>query len=632
MSSEFLNQIRKNLSNNTPTHKVYKSFGRLHIERKLPFLCLYRRPPHNDWGTHRLVLSEASYLVASANLPNQKDKMEDFKGLLKMISDEFGVILIIDLFASTDIREAQKDDETLMSPQFIIHTSRDSKTASTIETLKSALKKVKMNKQMANVSINTHKSYVDDALTPLLSSRQAKKIHAHILGLEVAPVYRSPNQSEVYPLALRSLRRGLSRALKRAFHEFTIKQTKRTPKNYLALGRRAFVKSVFRVDEALSHIDNSFDFLLQTTPINMEAAWNSFKKKKYCTLPKFIYRPLPFDPSLMKRNLFKIPIEKIEDPTMELLMSEKQQELDHKISLLRLIDTKNFFYASLALYGIPSDELLEVAVRIMDVIPMVETNKSPKRALSPKAFAALAQREIEAYQEMYPAMNPAVEIREDLYAGLLVSHGNLLIGKEARIPTQRAYALICHEVGTHIVTYYNGKSQPFHQLYNGLADYDELQEGLGILAEYLVGGLSHDRLRIIAARVIAANALINGADFLEIHRLLTKQFSFTERTAFLIAARICRAGGLTKDIVYLRGLLSIIDYLHKGGDLDILYIGKIGRKHIPLIKELQWRKVLSPTPLSPRFLKSQDSRSRLNSIKKTGSILEAIDHLIREAS
>ena len=48
---------------------------------------------------------------------------------------------------------------------------------------------------------------------------------------------------------------------------------------------------------------------------------------------------------------------------------------------------------------------------------------------------------------------------------------------------EKAAALLAHEVGTHIVTYVNGKAQPFRQLYAGLAGYEAFQEGIAVLAE-----------------------------------------------------------------------------------------------------------------------------------------------------
>ena len=72
------------------------------------------------------------------------------------------------------------------------------------------------------------------------------------------------------------------------------------------------------------------------------------------------------------------------------------------------------------------------------------------------------------------------------------------------------HALLQHEIGTHVLTYYNGKGQPFRQLYAGLSGYEALQEGIAVLSEYLVGGLCGNRLRLLAARVVAVRAMLDG--------------------------------------------------------------------------------------------------------------------------
>ncbi len=42
--------------------------GRLHIDRPLPFLCVYRRPEgHADTGTEQLLTSQAAYLIVSSS-------------------------------------------------------------------------------------------------------------------------------------------------------------------------------------------------------------------------------------------------------------------------------------------------------------------------------------------------------------------------------------------------------------------------------------------------------------------------------------------------------------------------------------------------------------------------------------
>jgi len=193
----------------------------------------------------------------------------------------------------------------------------------------------------------------------------------------------------------------------------------------------------------------------------------------------------------------------------------------------------------------------------------------------------------------------------------MASRGHLLINKTIKIPVSRVEALIAHEVDTHIVTYYNGQAQPFRQLYVGLPNYDELQEGLAVLAEYLVGGLNRPRLRLLAARVVAAKSMIDGASFIDVFHQLNGTYNFEQKTAFTITMRIFRSGGLTKDAVYLRGLLKLLEYLKAGGELETLYIGKFGLEHLSLIKELQSRKILTPPPLRPHFLDNPESKERI---------------------
>jgi uncharacterized protein (TIGR02421 family) len=207
----------------------------------------------------------------------------------------------------------------------------------------------------------------------------------------------------------------------------------------------------------------------------------------------------------------------------------------------------------------------------------------------------------------------------------MVSRGNLLVSDQSQIPSSRVEALIQHEVGTHVLTYHNGRAQKMRHLYTGFAGYDALQEGLAVLAEHLVGGLSRPRLRLLAARVVAARLMVDGASFVETFRALDRGYGFARRTAFVITMRTYRSGGLTKDVVYLRGLLQILDYLARGGDLEPLFVGKIATQHLPVIRELRWRGVLTEPPLLPRYLSSADALDRLGKLRRGASVLQLIE-------
>jgi uncharacterized protein (TIGR02421 family) len=198
----------------------------------------------------------------------------------------------------------------------------------------------------------------------------------------------------------------------------------------------------------------------------------------------------------------------------------------------------------------------------------------------------------------------------------MISHGNFLIGVESVVAQHRVEATLQHEVGTHALTYHNGRNQPLKLLGIGLAGYEELQEGIAVLSEFLVGGLTRQRLRQLAARVDAVEQLVQGAEFVDVFRSLHGQHGFSERTAYDITMRIFRGGGFTKDAVYLRGLTGVLEYLQHGGDLEIILLGKVALDHVEIIDELRWRQILEAPRLMPRYLNADQTlpRARLEKI------------------
>ena len=137
---------------------------------------------------------------------------------------------------------------------------------------------------------------------------------------------------------------ALSLALRQAYFEFARSRTTHRPPHYHALGRKAVVKAVWDIDRQLAAVSNQFDYLLQLTPVNPNGAWKQFQREQFERVPEFHYRPLPVDPALLKRELYKIPIERVEDPALQRLFQEKQEELELKLTMLRDRDTPRFLY------------------------------------------------------------------------------------------------------------------------------------------------------------------------------------------------------------------------------------------------------------------------------------------------
>ncbi len=623
ISKRAIASATKRLQEGKRVRRSLPIWGRLHIDRQLPFLIVYRRPPTGgDPGTSRLVAGEASYLTAAGDKHLHSSLMALTRGIANTVGNLFGAFLVVEVWAGPDEElEGAPED---YKPGFRVFTNKNDAVSSTVGVLGKALKQVTAKKQTADVEVITTARIRPAGLRPLISKKAADELHIHHLGIEVRPIYRDQSTKTEFPLIRRALHRGLARALRRCVFEFVSTQTTQQPRNYQSLGPRSFAKAVWRVDRQLANASNQFDFLLSVTPTNSDVAWSTFRRKHFQIEPKFTYRALPIEPALLKRSLFQVKVESVEDPVLAQLFRSQQIELDRKITMLSERGTDRFKYGSLQLYGGVDDFLHSAAEAILFQFPPRTRDESKGGSVDATEFAKRANRQIDQYRKVFPDFSGQALVRDDV-SGLLVSRGNLLIGKSSKTPISRVDALIAHEVGTHIVTYMNGRAQPFRQLYVGLPNYDELQEGLAVLSEYLVGGLSRPRLRLLAARVIAAKAMIDSAGFIDVFRLLNDRYRFEQRTAFGITMRIFRSGGLTKDAIYLRGLLRLLDYLKEGGDIELLFIGKFGFEHLAIINELQSRKVLSGVGLRPHYLDLPETKKRLERLRDGLSVLELVE-------
>jgi uncharacterized protein (TIGR02421 family) len=292
--------------------------------------------------------------------------------------------------------------------------------------------------------------------------------------------------------------------------------------------------------------------------------------------------------------------------------------------MLSDVGTSRFLPGSLQVYGGADPALLNVALDLLGHVPSHARDDLRQGQVDARGFAEHARAEIKEYQHQYADFAATVSVREDIFSGLLCSGGDLLIGKQTKIPVSRVRALLQHEVGTHLLTYYNGLAAQFQQLHSGFAGYDAMQEGLAVLSEHLVGGLSRPRIRLLAARVVAAAQMVDGATFIETFRLLHRHFAFAQRVAYIITMRTFRGGGLTKDMVYLRGLIEMLEYVGTGGDLEPLFVGKIASDHIPFIQELQLRQVLGTPPLRPRYLGDPQVIGRLEQLRNGLTVFDLI--------
>ena len=485
----------------------------LNMDRLLPFLCVYRRnPEREDLGTEQLVTAEASYLSAPGAATRRKGLRQLICRIAEAGSSKLGSFLILEIWSGEDRDVPRQHDEVtgeplLPGPAFRILTRRPHRPEGTVAKLQIELQRIKINRHSALVDIDLDARNHPPHMAQLISQSDAERFRCHVLGLEVRPVYRDSMSGEVYDGILRSLHRGLGLALKKTFFAFSLNRTNVRPQHYFVLGRKSLPKRVWHVDRQLAEVSSQFKFLLLVTPINAERAWYTFSESGYRKEPEFQYRPVGTDPLLLKRRLLSIRTEEIEDPTLAHLFRQTQDELDRQITMLADVATRRFLPGSLQVYQGVEPPLLDLARDILGLYPNSEDEA--RGSTSAKEFAHRANREIRHYQRQMSSLTGRAIVRDDMYSGLLSTGGNLLVGRETAFAEDRVDALIQHEVGTHLVTYYNGQAQPLRLLKVGLAGYDGLQEGLAVLSEYLVGGLSRGRMRTLAGRVVAADRMVS---------------------------------------------------------------------------------------------------------------------------
>lgn len=634
ISEEFVADVCGRLAQGQGVRRRLPGGGRLHIDRRLPFLVLYRERGSESVGaSSRLITGEAAHLIAPGAAEYQEGLRELVTGIAREMRDAFNVFLLLEVWLAREGGKGsdERKEKGVRSPTFRIVTAALPPDDISVQRLFGALTEVPLRPPPLDVEVSVaRRASVPDMPALLPHDSAAEGIHA--LGIEILPVHRQARTGVEYPEIFETLRRGLSHAVKQTAYHFTLTHGRQAPGHYLAFGRRIAARAAEQVDAELSEMARSFDLLLQVTPVNTPRARVQFDRHGRDRNPAFDYRPLALDTDAFQRRLYELPLERLEDPTLASICREARDELSRKLTMLNDRNTPRFLYGSLAVFGTVDEPLLDLARNLLEHIPVAgdevvesggDRSLASAQPVNADGFLARAELELDGYRERHPELESGAEIRDDV-SGLMVSRGNLLIGRRVTVPPHRVEALLQHEIGTHVVTFANGRAQPLGILSTGLAGYEELQEGMAVLAEHLVAGLDSTRFRLLAARVVAVSSVIDGAEFVDTYRVLTREHGLRPATAFTVAMRVHRGGGLTKDVVYLRGLVRLLDYLAEGGELTPLYVGKVAFEQLPRIRELLWREYLKPPVLRPNYLKAPGARARLARLRAPHTVLDLI--------
>lgn len=609
------------LNSGKPVRKKSAGRSRLHIDRPLPFLFLHQFDAHRQQrAAERLCTSNAAYLLTSS----ATDDVPLLNAIGRLMREQFGRFLLFEL-GELEEDLLLKDDSPFLAPfEVKLCSDGSAETAAAAETFCRAIEEIDPLYRTPRIEDHTIDSEAGKA-----NSGYLQRLDRDLAFIKVsfAPIYKQPGRDAVYPELLQRLVTFFYDANLRAIDAFTNPNASAATPTHRRFGRKGVIEAVHRVDRQIDEICASFDFLLAVTPINAAAAWAEFSGSDFQHTPRFLYRPLPVDIEATKRKLFSISLDHLEDPVLERLYQEKQEELDVQLTMLRWRNSPKFRDAGTLLYRPVEDSLRQLA---RDLITSLNADTDGAQSqdcdgdewVDSAAVVAHAEDMVADYRSRYGDFVPRIEVRDDVPAGLMVSGSSLLVSSNIRMRKRRIEALLSHEIGVHLLTYFNGDAQELLLFRDGLAGYEALQEGLAVFAEYAVGGLTSERLKLLAARVLACDRMLDGATFIDTFRFLQRECGLPDRSAFYVTLRVYRGGGLCKDAIYLRGLTQVLEHLRNGGDLTPFWLGKIAVDHLPVVEELRARELLAPVPLTPHFATGSGVAER---VKHTRRGLSPID-------
>ncbi len=580
ISENIKKKVIQAIDSREPIH-IEKEHFELNIKSSLPYIQLYRYTGEHQGQFKELLRQSSSSLM----ILDEHWNLEEFIGEIShSISKIFNSCLILELISGTGNQNIE-----ICS----LHDDSDI----TVKSLKKALEDLET--QELSVSITQEDT---SAVKPPLSQEYRKDNGIFWIGLTI-PL---PADHEVNTLS-----KHLTDAFKKVVFTFIRIQTSNHFSHYLMHDNNKLDENVKQMDQDLADISEELSFLLNTTPVNHQAAWEEFKSHNYKEEPQFSYRMIKFDPEEIKQRLFKLEMDDIKGTTADYILRQKRIQLEVELTLLQSREAVGAKYLGHYLYGAPDQKEIKAAKQILDKVK--DNPEDNEERVDCHEFAKIAQSEIDYLKEAFKNENIASEIRNDI-VGLMVDKTKVYISEGMSIRKSRVAALIQHEIGTHILTYCNGLRQPIKQLYTGFAGYNQLQEGLAVLSEYFVGGLSASRLRLIAARVIAADCLVKSKSFTQTYDLLVEKYSFSKELSFEITMRIYRGGGLIKDVIYLRGVILLLEYLQNGGDLELLFTGKFSLHYVPLISKFLKQGVLKE-PILPNYFKEEEFQNRIKALR-----------------
>jgi len=276
--------------------------------------------------------------------------------------------------------------------------------------------------------------------------------------------------------------------------------------------------------------------------------------------------------------------------TEEKLQAIFARKLDFMRGQLDLLDQGDagFGEVSVRLYGAPDDACLRTATEILKK-SRDERYAFPDETVTPAEMATALTEELDGQGLGWKCVLSGKIVPKITVSG---RDRTIYINAGINYTAAEIERLKVHEIKVHVYRGANGDLQPYRIFREGLAGYDETEEGLAIISEETAGCFEEDtrQMKLYAGRALCTDLCLRGG-FYGAFAALAEYFP--EDIAYRLAERGKRglrdtslAGGLTKGSHYISGWRKLRGYIEAGGDMSILYTGKVGLDDIEAVREL----------------------------------------------
>ena len=203
ITEQLIDEIASRLENNLPVRTHLPGGGRVHIDRQLPFLVIYRHTPqYGDTVTGQLLLGEASYLLE----PDTENDNENFLNLIRRIaaiqSDVFGAFLIIEIWESQLEQDIQLDPALETKPAFTIFAPTHNVPEQLLEEFETHLLDITIESSSAQVAL-TYADRVFATGTGVYWSRKARRHHSLSGSGDIPGISRPVYLTSLFPYELK---------------------------------------------------------------------------------------------------------------------------------------------------------------------------------------------------------------------------------------------------------------------------------------------------------------------------------------------------------------------------------------------------------------------------------------------